>query len=133
MNHRILVVEDDHLLAATIAEDLSDQGLAPIVCATAEEAIAALERERVALAIVDHHLGDGVTGAEFTRRSRERAPGVPVIGISGRLGTEQALTSAGVCCFIQKPFGSARLKQAVRWALDVYHAIDGSCGVSPAE
>lgn len=116
---RVLVIDDDVALAETIAETLADEGYDPLVRTSGEDGLQALRHERVDLVIVDHHLG-GMTGADFTRASRSSAPDIPVIGISGRFGTEQALMAAGACCFIQKPFDRAHLAHALRWVREVY-------------
>ncbi|TNC67230.1 response regulator [Rubellimicrobium roseum] len=65
---RVLIVEDEALLAYALEEDLRDAGhdvvgLAP----SSREAIQLAERTRPELALVDIHLLDGPTGVEVAR------------------------------------------------------------------
>jgi two-component system, response regulator PdtaR len=69
-NLRILIVEDEALIALELESLLQDDGHLPIgIAATAREAMALGELEPD-LALVDVHLADGPTGIDVARRLR---------------------------------------------------------------
>lgn len=55
---RVLIVDDDDMLAAQIARVLARGGFHPLVCTDPERAIDAVERFAPHVALVDLHLGD---------------------------------------------------------------------------
>ncbi len=120
---RILVIDDDVDVATEIALALGDEGFEAEACASAEDGLALVTTGRYAVAVVDCML-PGFDGAELIGRARAQGCTAAFVGISGRLGSEQALMKAGACCFVQKPFGADRITQAVRWAVSVYEPGD---------
>ncbi|MGC3997362.1 MAG: response regulator [Anaeromyxobacter sp.] len=120
---RVLVVEDEELLREMIADAIEQAGMAPVCAASGEAAVRIAQQEELGVAVVDHRLS-GITGAEFIRWVKESpAPHLqqlPLIGVSGHLGTEQEMLACGACCFIQKPLEVPTLLKAIRWALEVY-------------
>jgi CheY-like chemotaxis protein len=81
---RVLIVEDDAMLSAVLAELLSDHGYE--ICGTAAsepEAVAAAARDRPDLLIVDDQLREGTGGAAVERIYQERV--VPCVFMSGAM------------------------------------------------
>jgi CheY-like chemotaxis protein len=111
---RVLVIEDDALLALTLAEVLSDLGHA--VCATAATPAAAIaaayeQRPDFLLSDVKLHNGSGIDAVEEILRSRP----VPHMFMTGDLvGLHLRLPDAVA---IRKPFSSATLAKAMAKAL----------------
>ena len=66
---KILIVEDSPTQALRLQLTLEQQGWATMSSASAEDALAKLNGELPALALVDLHL-PGISGDEFTRRVR---------------------------------------------------------------
>ncbi len=97
----VLLVEDDHRLAATLAEGLRSHGYAVQVSDTAEAAEAALRRSRPDIAVVDCTPEDGA-GLAFARSlcaeaAKASDPGsgwIPLVVVIGRAADEAELRSA---------------------------------------
>ena len=107
---RILVVEDDHLIGLLLADMLDAMG--HTVCAVArtqEEAVAAAERDKPNMLIVDAwlHQGSGVAAVDQIQR-RGIVPHIFVTG-DGR-GVLQLKPNAIV---LEKPFTEGMLAAAI--------------------
>lgn len=77
-----LVLEDNFIIAAEMADQLRDVGLADVdVYSTTEEAMAALDAATPALAVLDINLGNGATSHGVALRLSEL--GVPFLFVSG--------------------------------------------------
>jgi PAS domain S-box-containing protein len=80
---RVLLVEDEDLVRISTADMLSDCGYEVVEAASAEEALALLERELRVDFLVTDHLMTGMTGVDLAHAVRERRPGTPVLILSG--------------------------------------------------
>ena len=79
---RVLLVDDHRLCSQSIQLFLEDAGVDVVgVAATAEEALAAVDRERPDLTVVDIGLPDK-SGLEVGREILERFPGVRVVAVT---------------------------------------------------
>ena len=113
---RVLVIEDDALIAMMLAEVLGDMGHK--VCATAgtpAEAIAAARQENPDLVLSDVKLrdGNGIDAVEEILRSQP----VPHMFMTGDIvGLKLRLPDAVV---VRKPFSSNMLAKAIERALEV--------------
>jgi CheY-like chemotaxis protein len=114
---RVLVVDDNELLRALLAQALEHAGYDAI---TAESGPAALEvaaADPPDLLLVDH-LMPGMSGAELIEALRASADprlrATPTIGFSGHTGGDTALLAAGAVLTLRKPLGEAELLDAVR-------------------
>lgn len=79
----VLVVDDEDLCLALIAEHLTDCGYQVCRAHTGMEALRLLERDRgrIALAVVDFRM-PGMYGPELLRAIEERHPGLPAVLMS---------------------------------------------------
>lgn len=118
---RILVVEDEALLAFALEADLRGAGhdvvgLAP----SSEEALRLAESTRPDLALVDIHLMDGPTGVEVARAVAEKGDTVVLFMTANvkRIPSD----FAGAAGVIAKPYTANGLENAVRFVSD---ALDG--------
>ncbi len=76
---RIMVVEDEGVVAMQIAETLKGLGYdVPMIAMTGEEAVTKLLETEPDLVLMDIHLRGGVSGIEAARRIRQRLD-VPVV------------------------------------------------------
>jgi len=80
---RILVVDDDPIVAAGTAAMLEDLGHSVIEVGSAEIALQVLSSESDIDFVITDHAMPGMTGAELVERIRSRWPGLPVVLASG--------------------------------------------------
>ncbi|BBK34088.1 hypothetical protein STHU_47220 [Allostella humosa] len=113
---RILVIEDDAVIGLNLSEML--EGLGHAVCgveATEAEAVAAAERHRPDLMIVDAWLGDGSGVAAVDRICR--AGPIPHIFVSGDVAGVKALRPGAEV--VEKPFRESDLTRAIHRVLGI--------------
>ena len=80
---RILIVEDDPDLGRLFVKVLERAGYSPLLTPTGEEALAALEEDKIDLMLTDVMM-PGMDGFTLTREARELIPGLPVMVITAR-------------------------------------------------
>lgn len=102
---RILVVEDDSILAAGIREALERERWAVDHLPRAEPARSAVALTHYDLAIVDIGL-PGMDGLELVRRLRKDGHGLPILILTARDGLEDRVTGLdlGADDYLTKPF-----------------------------
>jgi two-component system OmpR family response regulator len=112
---RILIVEDDALLAAGIAQILHADGYAVDVKRTGAEALEAAERERSDLVLLDIGL-PGMDGYEVLRRLRIAQDRVSVLVLTARDAVRERVhgLDLGADDYLAKPFAMAELSARVR-------------------
>jgi DNA-binding response OmpR family regulator len=109
---RILVVEDEPLLAMLLEESVTELGHEVAgAAATVEQAMALLDEGTVELALLDFSLGQQTTSVPVAVRLRER--GIPFLYLSGHrsLGEEGNYPPAPL---LTKPFSLDQLDAAIR-------------------
>ncbi|HTL44532.1 MAG TPA: response regulator transcription factor [Vicinamibacterales bacterium] len=114
---RILLVDDEPSLLATIAPLLRAQGYDVATATSGQAALDAADRQTPHLVILDLGLPD-MDGVDVCRRLRE-GRSMPIVVLSAR-GAEQdkvAALDAGADDYVTKPFGSQELLARVRAAL----------------
>ena len=102
---RILVVDDEPLVAGVIADGLRDEGYAEILIANSgPEGLEVIERDRPDVVFLDITM-PGMDGIEVLRRIRERSPDLPVVILSGWASPQQleAARKLGVIDVLHKP------------------------------
>jgi DNA-binding NtrC family response regulator len=117
---RVLVVEDDGRLRATLLLQLREAGYAPTAAASSEEALAALDRDgRPDLLLVDVRL-PGASGLELVRGLAEAGRLPPTVVVSGEASISETVEALrlGVHDFLEKPFGRERLLRSIENALE---------------
>jgi DNA-binding response OmpR family regulator len=94
LNKRVLVVEDDGLLALDIAQQLTNVGFLVVGPATtADRAIRLIEDRGCDAALLDVNLGKNQTSAPVARKLR--ALGIPFVVLSGYLSDQHPLELRG--------------------------------------
>jgi two-component system, OmpR family, response regulator len=111
---RILIVEDDDIVADAIARGLSAD-YSVLRVASAEEARTALEGEEFALAVVDVGL-PGADGLTLVRRLRGTGVAMPTLMLTARctLADKVKALDTGADDFLSKPFEPAELAARCR-------------------
>src|SRR6202012_6005927 len=83
-NVRILLVEDDPEVRATLLESLSSDHWDATAVPSSEAALAALQQdEKIGILVTDINLGSGMSGAELAHAAVARHPDLSVILMSG--------------------------------------------------
>ena len=114
---RILIVEDDRLVRAGLANGLETHGYAVTKAATGEEAVARAEAAPPDLILMDICL-PGISGTEAARRIREKRD-MPIVCLSA-LDTEEMVREAidlGSISYLVKPIGIHQLVPVIENAL----------------
>ena len=111
---RILIVEDELIIAIDVEASLSEEGNQVIgIARESETALGLARRLTPDLALVDVHLVDGETGPEIARHLKDM--GIPVLFMTANVSTLPD-GMAGALGVIPKPVVPHVLKGAVRWA-----------------
>ncbi len=112
---KILIVEDNDLVAETIVGILTDARCQTVLAATGQAAITRLESdEEYDLAIIDLGLQD-MNGAKLAELIRARGNQVPMIALSGMVSSvrPEVLSNAGFVATLEKPVRVDALLQAI--------------------
>jgi AmiR/NasT family two-component response regulator len=114
---QILLVEDDKLVASTLAEALTAHGYAVSVAGSAEDARDLLAAERFHLAILDERL-PGMSGLDLAAIMRDRYA-LPLIFLTAFADPErvQCAIDRGALAYLLKPVDIDQLLPALRTAL----------------
>jgi two-component system, OmpR family, KDP operon response regulator KdpE len=117
MTLRVLLVEDDRDLRATLREALEAEGHGVVTAASLSEGLALLEHGAVDFVLLDLGLPDG--DGEALLASLRRKRNWPVLVISARDAVENKirLLDAGADDYLTKPFSVAELLARMRVAL----------------
>lgn len=107
---KVLLVEDDVLIAAIVADELRDHGFVVHEATSGEEAIGWLEGEPdIAILFTDINLPGDVDGRELAVRARAMRPDLPIVYASGRyaaFGLDGMVTRS---LFVSKPYRPAEV------------------------
>jgi DNA-binding response OmpR family regulator len=112
---RVLLVEDDRLVAGTVVLGLSRSGYTVDHVSSAEMADSALRHEEFDLAIVDIGL-PGADGLDLVGRVRRRGSRLPIMLLTARDGLADRVggLDAGADDYMAKPFHVAELLARIR-------------------
>ncbi|MGB0694719.1 MAG: response regulator transcription factor [Rhodospirillaceae bacterium] len=112
---RIVVVEDNTILAQAIAYRLRDRGHSADVLTDGEEADAFLAQEGADLVVLDINL-PGMSGLKIIEAMRRRGSETPVILLTAQTGTKDKVTGLdlGADDYLVKPFEMDELEARIR-------------------
>jgi two-component system NtrC family response regulator len=121
---RILVVDDDRSVTASLSLLLKQAGFTPVVAYSPAEALELLQVQPAKLVIQDMNFSRKTTGdegLELLRDIQRDRPGVPVILITawGSISLAVQGVKAGAFDFVTKPWGNEQLLGLVRTALSL--------------
>jgi DNA-binding NtrC family response regulator len=115
---RILVVDDDHFVRATLKKFLLTEGYDITGVRSGEAALESLENEEYDLILLDLTL-TGISGIETLEKLRQFNSEIPVILISGYLTVEHIAEAAAFSIFsyIRKPFNIDDVRHKIKRAI----------------
>ena len=116
---RVVIVEDDALIAMEVESFVEDAGHAVVATATtASTAIEAVDAHRPDVVLMDLRLADGSFGGDAAAREILRRHGIRSIFLSGNLDpeTREALAELEPIALISKPFRPKDLTAASGWS-----------------
>ena len=116
MNARILIVEDEMLVAMEMEAILEDLGHHPIGIAPDLTSAEAYVDQPIDLALVDLNLRDGLTGPQIGQRLGAKGVTVLFVTANPRLLGDGIAGTIGV---LTKPTDEATVREAVDYALGV--------------
>lgn len=123
---KILIVEDDPMMADTIASMLELFGYQTAICPTPQAALAAIPESGPGLILLDLNLPGGMTGIDICRevKSHPESRAIPVIIVSaeGDAQTIRAAHEAGAARYLVKPIGLDDLEKAIAETLSEQRA-----------
>ncbi|MBA3383881.1 MAG: response regulator [Actinobacteria bacterium] len=112
---KVLIVEDDDVIAAGISRHLEGAGYSPIWVADGKQALARFRFEQPDVCVLDLML-PGLDGWAFIEKARAEGIGTPIIVVSAR-GTEHDRVHAleiGADDYLVKPFSMRSSSRASR-------------------
>jgi DNA-binding NtrC family response regulator len=123
----ILIVDDDASVVASLALLLKQHGYASAAALDADEALAAMRRERPSLVLQDMNFSRQTTGEEglaLLSAIRAAEPRMPVILMTAWGSIELAVEGMkrGAADFITKPWSNAQVLQSIETALGLVGA-----------
>ena len=128
MSQRILIVDDEPNILATVAPLLRSNGYEVASAMTGHAALDTVDREKPDLIVLDLGLPD-LDGIEVCRQVRHTSS-APIIVLSARgaEGDKVAALDAGADDYVTKPFGAEELLARIRAALRRSDSTFGSAG-----
>jgi hypothetical protein len=117
--HRILLLEDDDMLAGLLSRVLTNEGYDVECLERADELPGAAKLATFNLVLSDIHLAGGTSGHDVLRRVREAMPHMPVILMTAYADIEGAMAavSQGAYDYLPKPIEPSDLKRMVSEAI----------------
>jgi CheY-like chemotaxis protein len=115
---KVLVVDDDPVVAKSFDRVLSKKGYAVITAKDGEEALNKLAAEEYDVVYTDIRM-PGMNGLEVAERVKAARPWTPVVIITG-YGTaenEARAETAGVSAFLHKPLSPDMIEESARLAI----------------
>ena len=121
---RVLVVDDEQPVRELLARFLDSQGFQAAQAATAEEALALLEREPVEVVLSDVQM-PGMNGLSLLSEIRRRYPDVAVLMLTACEDVSMAVDAmkAGALDYVTKPFELEKVARAVSEASQRHRAL----------
>lgn len=117
MSEKILITDDEESIADLVEVCLKNEGYETVKCGNAEEALRAVEKEEISLAVLDIMLPD-TDGFTLLQKIRERYF-FPIIMLTARIEDEDKINglSLGADDYITKPFNPLELVARVKTQL----------------
>jgi FixJ family two-component response regulator len=118
LNEHVIIIDDDASLRRSLSNLLGSVGFHVETFVSAEAFLESAHRERTGCLVLDLRM-PGMSGLDLLRHLTATGSLVPTIVLTthGNGETRQQCLEAGAVAFLEKPFRSATLLDAVRQAL----------------
>lgn len=115
----VLAVDDDQAISRLLHDKLTNEGFSCLSCATAEDALAALETRTFDIIITDMQM-PGMSGLELIEEARKRHPRSAYLVITGMNDVHVGIDAMkrGADDYLVKPFRMESLVSSVERALN---------------
>lgn len=119
----VLIVDDDPNLRKTLGDVLTVKGYNPLVMESGREALEAVVRQEIPVAVIDLKLVE-MSGLETLRRIRAASPTTECILLTGYASQETAIEAVnlGAYSYIQKPYNLEHLFLTLRNAVEKHRS-----------
>jgi DNA-binding NtrC family response regulator len=120
MSGRVLIVEDEAGIRLALTGLLRREGYQVVQCERGDDALARLDAEAFDFVLTDLALGEGPSGLDVLRFTKQRQPETPVAMITAH-GNEKIAVEAmklGADDYVPKPFDNDEIRLVVRRALE---------------
>jgi len=126
---RVLLVEDNRLNRALLAEMLKQLGCEVVAVTCAEEALRRWDDERFDLALLDCQMPD-MDGYQLARRLRSRRTDVPIVAVTADVsdGSRRRCREAGMVDCLHKPVSIEALRTCLASRLPVDRPMEEETG-----
>ena len=123
---RILIVEDEFLIRATLVEVLEDEGYEVIAAESGEEALEIVRSDGgIVLMMTDMHLAGAMDGVTLASAVRGLRGGFPVVFMTGRPDRVPELDPS-IEAMVSKPYTSSEIIGAITRLLAPARAADAA-------
>src|SRR5882762_6756006 len=121
---RILIVDDEAMMADSLRQHLTDEGYSVDTAATGAEGLERFDQGGHHLAICDLQLPD-MDGLEVMRHIKDARPTTEVIVVTGHGSVAKAVeaTKAGAFYFVEKPFEFSEIQLLIDKAAEHHRLI----------
>ena len=111
---RIIFAENDIVLNEAVCEFLQSLSIEVICVYSGIAAIEAISRlEYLTALLTEVNLGPGPDGFDVARYARELYPHLPVVFVSGAIGSRHAANGFAESAFVAKPFHQRQILKAL--------------------
>lgn len=120
-NVKILIVEDENIIALDIENSLKDLGFTVLpLISSGEEAVEKAYEYKPDLILMDILLKGKINGVEAAKKIVE-ALKIPIIYLTASTNLEvlEKARQVGICSYITKPFGGKELENSIKILLKI--------------
>ena len=122
--NRVLVVEDEALVAMALEDFLSEAGFTVVLASDAASAVKKLEAEfhDFEAVVTDIRMPGSLSGWDVGERARKLRPNMPVVYCSGDKGADWAARGVPNSIMLLKPFSMTELVATLAQLMDDSHS-----------